>query len=52
MKRYYELIQVVNDIYDAYYINNQGLYLSGGSNQPDSMELKPTRMNYEVGSDI
>ena len=39
------------DIYDGpYYINNQGLYLSGGPNQPDSMELKPTRMNYEVGA--
>ena len=41
------------DIYDGpYYINNRGLYLSGRPNQPDSMELKPTRMNYEVGADI
>jgi len=39
------------DIYDGpYYINNKGLYLSGGPNQPDSMELKPMRLNYEVGA--
>jgi len=36
-------------IYDGpFYINAQNEYKSGGPNQPDSFNLKPTKLNYEI----
>ena len=37
------------EIYNGpYYINANNEFLSGGPNQPDSFELTPTKLNYEI----
>jgi len=37
------------EIYNGpYYINSDNEFLSGGPNQPDSFELIPTKLNYEI----